>query len=131
VRQLIEGTACSVGVFMDKGFTQASAVLLPLASPGDLFLLHYAERLLFDEGTRITLLDPAGLVQREPSFRSGAQRLAQSAPDRLTVIPARPIEVDLLAEHDLLLTSYTGWMRAAEARAPWLAAVPSTLIIKP
>lgn len=131
VRQLIEGAACSVGVFMDKGFTKASAVLLPLASPGDLFLLHYAERLLLDEGTRVTLLDPAGLVQREPSFRSGAQRLARSAPERLTVMPARQLDAALLAEHDLLLTSYTGWLRAAGSRAPWLSAVPSTLIIKP
>lgn len=131
VHQLIEGAACSVGVFMDKGFTKASAVLLPLASPGDLFLLHYAERLLLDEGTRVTLLDPAGLVQREPSFRSGAQRLARSAPERLTVMPARQLDAALLAEHDLLLTSYTGWLRAAGSRAPWLSAVPSTLIIKP
>lgn len=131
VRQLIEGAQCSVGVFMDKGFVRASAVLLPLATPGDLFLLHYAERLLLEPGTRVTLLDPAGLVQREPSFRSGAQRLAQGAPDRLTVLSGRTIDTELLSRCDLLLTSYTGWARAAENRAPWLAAVPSTLIMKP
>lgn len=131
VRQLIEGAQCSVGVFMDKGFIKASAVLLPLATPGDLFLLHYAERLLLEPGTHVTLLDPAGLVQREPSFRSGAQRLAQGAPDRLTVLSGRSIDTELLSKCDLLLTSYTGWARAAENRAPWLAAVPSTLIMKP
>jgi hypothetical protein len=79
----------------------------------------------------VTLLDPAGLVQREPSFRSGAQRLAQGAPDRLTVLSGRTIDTELLSRCDLLLTSYTGWARAAENRAPWLAAVPSTLIMKP
>ncbi len=131
VRQLIEGAQCTVGVFMDRGFSSAGSVLLPLAAPGDLFLLHYAERLLLQADTRVTLLDPAGLVQREPSFRSGAQRLAQGAPGRMTVMADRALDAELLNDHDLLLTSYAAWSRAAEGRAPWLAAVPSTLIMKP
>ncbi|MBK8499974.1 MAG: cation:proton antiporter [Flavobacteriales bacterium] len=131
VRQLIEGTRCSVGVFLDRRFVRATTVLLPLAAPGDLFLLHYAERLLIEPSTSITLLDPAGLVQREPSFRSGAQRLSLTAPERLTILPDRPIDHELLGSHDLLLTSYAGWVRAAERRAPWLEDVPSTLIMKP
>lgn len=131
VRQLIEGAQCSVGVFMERDFSRAENVLLPLAAPGDLFLLHYAERLLNDPGTYVTLLDPAGLVQREPSFRNGAQRLANASPDRLKVLPDRAIDRELLASSDLLLTSYAGWVRAAEGKATWLEAVPSTLIIKP
>ena len=131
VRQLIEGAQCSVGVFMDKGFSKARTVLVPLAAPGDLFLLHYAERLITDPEVHVTLLDPAGLVQREPSFRSGAQRLAQGAPERIAVLPDRAVDRELLTGYDLLLTSYAGWVRAAESRVPWLEAVPSTLIMKP
>ncbi|MFN3875666.1 MAG: cation:proton antiporter, partial [Flavobacteriales bacterium] len=131
VRQLIEEARCSVGVFMDKGFAQADRILLPLGAPGDLFLLHYGERLLQGEGRRLTLLDTAGLTQRDPSFRNGARRLQELAGDRLEVLRDRSIDAQLLAQHDLLLTSYKGWSRAAETRAPWLGHAPSTLIIRP
>ncbi|MBK8228828.1 MAG: cation:proton antiporter [Flavobacteriales bacterium] len=131
VRQLIEEARCSVGVFMDKGFTQADRIVLPLGAPGDLFLLHYAERLLHGEGRRLTLLDAAGLTQRDPSFRIGVQRLQELAADRIEVLTGVDLDARLLAQHDLLLNSYKGWSRAAEARAPWLGDVPSTLIIRP
>ncbi|HRH39164.1 MAG TPA: hypothetical protein PK760_12500, partial [Flavobacteriales bacterium] len=87
--------------------------------------------LLASAKTQVTLLDPAGLVHREPSFRSGAQRLSQQAPDRISVVSARPLDAELLIGYDLLLTSYAGWSRAAESRAAWLGAVPSTLIMRP
>ena len=131
VRQLIEEARCSVGVFMDKGFTQADRIVLPLGAPGDLFLLHYAERLLHGEGRRLTLLDAAGLIQRDPSFRIGVHRLQELAADRIEVLTGVNLDARLLAQHDLLLSSYKGWSRAAEARAPWLGDVPSTLIIRP
>lgn len=131
VRQLIEDARCSVGVFMDKGFAQADRILLPLRTPGDLFLLHYAERLLQGEGRRLTLLDAAGLIQRDPSFRNGVQRLQELAKERIEIHAQGAVDAQLLAQHDLLLTSYAGWNRAAEARAPWLGDVPSTLIIRP
>ncbi|MBL7957869.1 MAG: cation:proton antiporter [Flavobacteriales bacterium] len=131
VRQLIEEAQCSVGVFMDKGFAQADRILLPLGAPGDLFLLHYAERLMKGEGRRLTLLDSAGLINRDPSFRNGVQRLHELAGDRIEVAAGRSMDAQLLAQHDLLLSSYKGWSRSAEARAPWLDDVPSTLIIRP
>ncbi len=131
VRQLIEEAQCSVGVFMDKGFAQADRILLPLGAPGDLFLLHYAERFLQGGRRSLTLLDVAGLTQRDPSFRNGVQHLQQLAGDRLDTAHGRSLDAQVLAQHDLLLTSYKGWSRWAESRAPWLNEVPSTLIIRP
>lgn len=131
VRQLIEDAQCSVGVFMDKGFAQAGNVLLLLGAPGDLFLLHYAERLLQGEARKLTILDTGGLVHRDPSFRNGVQRLQQLAPERIAVVSNQALDQALLTDRDLLLTSYKGWSRAAEVRAAWLVDVPSTLILRP
>ena len=131
VRQLIEEAQCSVGVLMDKGLDRARRVLLALGAPGDLFLLHYAERLLTDPEARLTILDATGLTQRDPSFRNGAQRLSQIGPDRVALLLHRSVDGAVLSEQDLLLTSYKGWSRAAEQRASWLEQVPSTLILRP
>jgi len=131
VRQFIEGSQCSVGIFMDKGFTTAKEILLPLFAPGDLFLFNYAERLMRNADAKVTVLDVTGLTAREPSFHAEAQRLAQLAPDRLTILDRRVMDLALLERYNFLLTSYASWTRLAESRSVWLAHVPSTLIVKP
>ncbi len=131
VRLFIEGAQCSVGIFMDKGYTSATNILLPVFAPGDLFLLNYAERFMRNPGVRITLLDVAGLTVREPSFHAEAQRLSKAGMDRFIILDRRIVDQPLLDRHALLLTSYASWTRLAESRSPWLAHVPSTLIVKP
>lgn len=131
VRQFIEGAQCSVGIFMDKGFTTASHVLLPIFAPGDLFLFNYAERFMRNVDAKVTILDAAGLTSREPSFHSEAQRLSHLAQDRLTILDRRVVDQGLLQRHTLLLISYASWARLAESRSLWLTQVPSTLILKP
>ena len=131
VRQFIEGAQCSVGIFMDKGYTRPDRILLPLFAPGDLFLFNYAERFMRNVNARVTVLDVAGLTAREPSFHAEAQRLAQNSPDRLMIVDRRVVDHALLDRHSLLLTSYASWTRLAESRSLWLSSVPSTLILKP
>ncbi|MBL7953036.1 MAG: cation:proton antiporter [Flavobacteriales bacterium] len=131
VRQFIEGAQCSVGIFMDKGFTTASHILLPIFAPGDLFLFNYAERFMRNVDAKVTILDAAGLTAREPSFHAEAQRLSRLAPDRLTILDRRIVDQSMLQRHTLLLISYPSWARLAESRSLWLSQVPSTLIVKP
>ncbi|HRF79165.1 MAG TPA: cation:proton antiporter [Flavobacteriales bacterium] len=130
VRQFIEDVQCSVGVFLDKGYTTADHVLLPVFAPVDLFLFNYAERFMQRANAHITVLDAAGLVSREPSFNAVAQRLTKVAPDRVTIIDRRIVDQALLQRHSLLLISYASWTRLAASRSVWLAQVPSTLILK-
>lgn len=116
---------------MDKGFTVADHVLLPVFAPGDQFLFHYAERLLRNVDAQVTLLDVSGLSAREPVFQAEAQRLVQLAPGRMTVLVPRTIHKEFLQRYSFLLISYASWMRLAESRSVWLQQVPSTLILKP
>ncbi len=131
VRQFIEGAQCSVGIFLDKGYTTARGILLPLYAPGDYFLFSYADRFLLDPATRVTVLDGTGLAVRDPSIRAEVQRLERSFPGRCTILVDRTMDPATLRKHDLLLTSYASWTRLAESRNPWLTQVPSTLIVKP
>ncbi|HRH67973.1 MAG: cation:proton antiporter [Flavobacteriales bacterium] len=131
VRQFIEGSQCSVGIFLDKGFTTAKEILLPIFAPGDLFLFNYAERFMRNVEAKVTVLDVAGLTAREPSFQAEAARLSNLAPDRLVILDRRVMDKTLLDRHAFLLIGYASWTRLAESRSVWLANVPSTLIVKP
>lgn len=130
VRQFIEGTQCSVGIFLDKGFDTASDILLPVFAPGDLFLFSYAERFMRNVDARVTILDVTSLTTRDPALNSEAQRLMQAAPGRLTILEHRHIDKEFLARFHFLLVSYPSWERLAESRSVWLSHVPSTLILK-
>ncbi|HMC98375.1 MAG TPA: cation:proton antiporter, partial [Flavobacteriales bacterium] len=131
LKQFIEGAQCSVGILMDKHFDRAREVLLPVFAPGDSFLFHYAERLMLNVEARVTLLDVAGLTQRDANFRMETSRLQELAPGRLTVMEQRAVDKPFLDRFDFLLISYASWSRLAESRSLWLTHVPSTLLIKP
>ncbi len=130
LKQFIEGAQCSVGILMDKQFDRAREVLLPVFAPGDSFLFHYAERLMHNVEARVTLLDVAGLAQRDPAFIAETQRMQALAPGRLTILEQRAVDKPFLDRFDLLLIGYASWTRLAESRSVWLAHVPSTLLIK-
>jgi hypothetical protein len=131
VRTFIERSRCSVGIFMDRGFSVADHVLLPVFAPGDLFLFHYAERLMRNVDAQVTLLDVSGLTSREPQFQAEAQRLMKLAPGRITILERTMVDKEFLQRFSFLLISYANWMRLAESRSVWLQQVPSTLILKP
>jgi len=131
LKQFIEGAQCSVGILMDKHFDEAHEVLLPVFAPGDSFLFHYAERLMHNVEAHVTVLDVAGLTQRDPAFRAETQRLQDQASGRLTILEQRAVDKPFLDRFDFLLISYASWSRLAESRSLWLAHVPSTLLIKP
>lgn len=131
VRQFIEEVRCSVGIFIDKDFTLAEHVLLPVFAPGDRFLFNYAERLIRNVEAKVTVLDVSGLTQREPGFHEEAQRLMHLSQGRFTVMEHRTADKEFLEQYDLMLISYASWMELAESRSVWLQHVPSTLIINP
>lgn len=121
LKQFIEGAQCSVGILMDKQFDRAREVLLPVFAPGDSFLFHYAERLMHNVEARVTLLDVAGLAQRDPAFIAETQRMQALAPGRLTILEQRAVDKPFLDRFDLLLIGYASWTRLAESRSVWLA----------
>lgn len=131
VKQFIDEVRCSVGIFIDKDFSLAEHVLLPVFAPGDRFLLTYAERLIRNIEANVTVLDATGLTLREPGFHEEAQRLMKMAQGRFTILEHRTADKEFLDRYNFMLISYASWSQLAESRSVWLQHVPSTLIIDP
>lgn len=131
VRQFVDEVRCSVGIFIDKDFSGAQHVLVPVFAVGDLPLLNYAERLMRNAEARVTILDVGGITEREPAFHAETRRLMQLGSGRFNILERRTADRELLEEFDLMLVSHSSWVRLAESRSVWLQHVPSTLILKP
>ena len=130
-RQFIDEVRCSVGIFIDKDFSLADNVLLPVFAPGDRFLFSYAERLIRNMEAKVTVLDATGLTLREPAIHEETQRLMRSAPGSFTVLEQRSADKEFIDRYNFMLISYASWTQLAESRSVWLQHVPSTLILKP
>lgn len=127
--EFIEESDCSVGVFLDKDFQSAEKVLLPLLSVGDMFLLLYARRLLSTGKVQITILDMAGITRTDPGLKKEINSMLKAAPEQVSV-SKQELDKELLTTHDLLLLSYQGWKKVSDSSEEWLAALPSTLVIR-
>jgi hypothetical protein len=55
--------------------------------------------------------------------------MEQAAPNQLTLRKEQSIEKDFLEQQDLMLISIDGWKHLVENKSPWLANIPSTLIL--
>ena len=120
-----------MGIFIDKDFSLADNVLLPVFAPGDRFLFSYAERLIRNMEAKVTVLDATGLTLREPAIHEETQRLMRSAPGSFTVLEQRSADKEFIDRYNFMLISYASWTQLAESRSVWLQHVPSTLILKP
>ncbi|MNT26483.1 hypothetical protein D3C72_1620570 [compost metagenome] len=55
--------------------------------------------------------------------------MEHAAPNQLTLRKEQHIEKDFLDQQDLMLISIDGWKHLVDIKSPWLANIPSTLIL--
>src|SRR5690606_38792947 len=52
-----------VGFFVNKNFSVAESVFIPIFSEKDTFLVNYAQKLINNSGSQVTLLDVTGIIK--------------------------------------------------------------------
>ena len=55
--------------------------------------------------------------------------MEQAAPNQIVLKKERIVEKDFLEQQNLMLITIDGWKRLVDSKSPWLANIPSTLII--
>ncbi len=130
-RQIISKTKMSLGILIDKELTSLDKVFVPIFSTDDSFLLDYAQKLVFNNNTRISILDSNDLSKTNFVLESAVANLEQKFPDNVSVIIEKLIKKEFLSKHDLMLISLESWKKLLESESNWLENVPSVLIIKP
>lgn len=129
-RYFIEHSNCSVGVFVNRGFSTITSTLVLLQSESDDFLLRYAKRLLKNNpGVSINILDVNKLAANNEGIRKGIQSLRQQFPNSVKLIKFSRFSSSLLSKYSFMLISYQAWNTLSLSDKKELEYIPSTLII--
>jgi Kef-type K+ transport system membrane component KefB len=126
-RTLLARCRIPIGVMIDKGLTGVRHVLIPLMSDDDAALAQYAIRLMDHAGAEVVFALPnrPGL-----GLTAVVEQVRGIMPERVSSIGLSTISEDLLARHDLIVLSLSGWTKLVNSGGSWLSHAPTTLIIR-
>ena len=130
-RQIISKTKLPLGILIDKDLQNVHQVFVPIFSADDSFLMHYAQKLIYNNNARITFLDINNIVENNFVFKSAINVLEEKFPDNLSLMDEKIMNKDFLAKQDLIMIGLESWKKLIESQSIWLSKVPSVLIIKP
>lgn len=127
--QILDKTNIPVGIMVDKNFTSADKVFVPIFNLSDFYLLEYAKRLINNNNSQIIILDVAGQIRSNIEVKELIRSIEQVAPNHITLYNEKKIEKDFLTSQDLMLISSKSWKSLIDTKSLWLSDIPSTLII--
>jgi Kef-type K+ transport system membrane component KefB len=129
-RQIISKTKMPLGILVDKELQYVNNVFIPIFSAEDAFLMDYAQKLIFNNSSKVTILDVNGYVKANFILSSAFGSLEQKYPDNINLVIDKIIKKEFLAKQDLMIISIESWKALVDSRSIWLSKIPSVLIIK-
>ncbi len=129
-RQIIAKTKTPLGILIDKDLNQVEQVIIPIFSSDDTFLLDYAQKMIYNNGSQIMILDVNENINTNFVLKSALDSLLQTYPKNITLISNKIIKKDFLAKLDLMIISVESWKVLLDKYSIWLRRVPSVLIFK-
>jgi hypothetical protein len=117
-----------VGILVAKTTIKTDSVFLPLYDTNDTFLIKYAQKLISNSGTRVTVLD-ANNQLKNSEIRELTEFIKQNNRDNINLLGQTEISNDILQQHDLMIITLESWKKLIEKRSISLEITPSVLII--
>ena len=129
-RQIISKIKTPLGILVDKELQSVNQVFIPIFSSEDSFLIDYAQKLIFNNNSKIVVLDVNGHVNTNFVLKSAVNSLEQKYSNNITLVNDKIIKKEFLAMQDLMIISIESWKELVDSGSSWLSKVPSVLIMK-
>ena len=129
-KYFIENSRCSVGVFVNRGFSKISTTMVILENENDGFLIRYARRLMRNNAeVSIFIIDVNNVAQKNKSIQAAIDELQRNFINRVKTIKTSKNNASIISRFSFMLISYQGWNELSNSENNELTAIPSTLII--
>jgi len=130
-RLIISKTKTPLGIFIDKNLQNVNKVFVGVFSVGDVFLIDYAQKLISNNDSKLTILENNSTTKNNFILENSLVALEQKHPDNIEVVNMENISNSNLQEQDLVIFSIETWKKLVDDEISWLTEIPSALIIKP
>jgi Kef-type K+ transport system membrane component KefB len=130
-RQIISKTKMPLGILIDKDLQKVNNVFIPIFTSEDSFLLDYAQKLIYNNNSKVEILDVNGDIHNNFVVQSALESLEQKYPNNINLMEDRVVKKEFLANQDVMIISLESWKALVDSRSVWLSGIPSVLILKP
>ena len=127
-RMILAKSEVPVGILLDKNLLKTDKVFIPILDRKDAFLIKYAQKLISNSGTQVTIFDANGQV-KDSEMKELIREIEQNAPNHIYLLNQPMIEKDILQQQDLMIIGLESWKSLVEKQTVWLTNTPSVLII--
>jgi hypothetical protein len=129
-RQFVLDAQCDVGVLLDRDFSDADTVFLPLFGEEDSYLLNYARKFIKNSNAEFVVMDAFQLMNSGSVMLEKFNRLQKEFPKNISLIKDKTVGKEFLSQQELMLINYASWKGLTESKSLWLEHVPSVLIMR-
>jgi hypothetical protein len=130
-RLIISKSKNPLGILVDKDLNEVDNVFVPIFSSDDSFLIDYAQKLIYNNDSKVTLLEINNQIKNNFVIENAITTLETTFPEKISLIDESEMKAGFLAKQDLMIISLESWKKLVDAQSVWLSTVPSVLIIKP
>lgn len=130
-RLIISKSKMPLGILIDKDLNVVNDVFVPIFSADDSFLIDYAQKLIYNSDSKITVLDIESQVKNNSEIVQVIENLEQNYPNNIAVLTENNMKAGFLAKQDLMMISLESWKKLVDSQSVWLSTIPSVLIVKP
>jgi Kef-type K+ transport system membrane component KefB len=130
-RQLISKIKNPLGILVDKELTHVNDVFVPIYSGDDAFLIEYAQKLIHNNNSKITLIDINNQLKSTFVLEKSIEALLKNYPSNVKIITDKDLNAGFFINQDLMMIGLESWKTLVDSQSIWLSNIPSTLIVKP
>ena len=127
---IISKSKMPLGIFIDKDLNQLNEVLVPIFTMDDAFLIDYAQKLIYNSDSKITILDINNQVNANFIIETAVTGLESKYPNNVAIMTENQMKAGFLAQQDLMMISLDSWKKLVDSQSVWLSTIPSVLIVK-
>ena len=129
-QHILSKTEAPVGILVDKDFKSTDRVFVTIFDEADGFLIEFAQKLISNVGSQVTVLDADGAIKNNSEIKESIRIIEHNVPNHIKLLTQRKMEKEFLQEQDLMIISVESWKKLVESRSTWLNNTPSLLILK-
>jgi Kef-type K+ transport system membrane component KefB len=129
-RQIILKCKKQVGILVGKTLHQINQVFVPIFTDDDILLVDFAERLIFNNNSHITFIDPNKVIVNNTEIVNKISYIEQNKPNFISVIKDDSVRNEFLKKQDLMIINLVIWKKLVDSGSNWLKNAPSVLIVK-
>jgi Kef-type K+ transport system membrane component KefB len=130
-RLIISKSKKPLGILVDKDLNEVDEVFVPIFSTDDAFLIDYAQKLIYNNDSKVAVLEINNQVKNNFEIENAITKLETTFPKKISIIDESEMKAGFLAKQDLMIISLESWKKLVDDQSVWLSTVPSVLIIKP